>query len=41
MKWLLITLVSLLLLAGCATKKFDNEAYERQNKAAEKSLDSL
>lgn len=30
-----------LFLSGCASKDFDQRSYDRQNKAAEKSLDKL
>ena len=41
MKTLLSTLFIALILGGCASKGFDQRSYDRQNKAAEKSLDSL
>ncbi len=34
-------ILALTLLAGCASKAFDADSYERQNSAAEKSLESL
>jgi len=46
MKYLLITLLTL-SFTGCASKShskggsFDQKAYDRQNNAAEKSLDSI
>lgn len=41
MKSLLTALFIALLLGGCASKEFDQRSYDRQNNAAEKSLDSL
>jgi len=41
MKIAILVVVSTILLAGCASKEFDQESYDRQNKAAEKSLNSL
>ena len=36
-----LVITCLFLLGGCASKGFDQGSYDRQNKAAEKSLDSL
>jgi len=36
---LLVVLMS--IVSGCASKGFDQESYDRQNKAAEKSQNSL
>ncbi len=36
-----LVLTCLLFLVGCASKEFDQGSYDRQNKAAERSLDSL
>lgn len=41
MKVLFLSTLAALVLAGCASKEFDQRSYDRQNKAAEKSLDSL
>jgi hypothetical protein len=41
MRILFLVLASLVLLGGCASKEFDQRSYDRQNKAAEKSIDSL
>lgn len=41
MRILFLGLTCLLLLGGCASKEFDQRSYDRQNKAAEKSIDSL
>jgi len=41
MKIVLFSIVMLSVLSGCAQKEFDQRSYDRQNKAAEKSLDSL
>jgi len=41
MKIALFSIVMLSLLAGCAQKEFDQRSYDRQNKAAEKSLESM
>ncbi|MEA3372215.1 MAG: hypothetical protein U9Q62_00865 [Campylobacterota bacterium] len=30
-----------IFLSGCASKEFDQRSYDRQNKAAEKSLEKL
>ncbi len=37
----MLSIVVISILAGCAQKKFDQRSYDRQNKAAEKSLDSI
>lgn len=34
-------MIMISILTGCASKEFDQRSYDRQNKAAEKSLDSL
>ena len=41
MKVLFLVAFAGLILVGCASKEFDQRSYDRQNKAAEKSLDSL
>ncbi len=41
MKVLLCSIIMVSVFAGCAQKEFDQRSYDRQNKAAEKSLDSL
>lgn len=41
MKYLLTSLFIASILSGCASKEFDQRSYDRQNKAAEKSLKSL
>lgn len=41
MKYLLLSFFIALILGGCASKGFDQRSYDRQNKAAEKSLNSL
>jgi len=41
MKIIILTIVSMIFLAGCAEKKFDQKSYDRQNNAAEKSQNSL
>lgn len=41
MKIVILSIVTISILAGCAPKEFDQRSYDRQNKAAEKSLDSL
>lgn len=41
MKVLFLSTLTVLVLAGCASKEFDQRSYDRQNKAAEKSLNSL
>lgn len=41
MKTVLLVIISLLLMGGCASKEFDQKSYDRQNQAAEKSLNSL
>lgn len=41
MKIVMLSIVLISVLAGCAQKEFDQRSYDRQNKAAEKSLDSL
>lgn len=41
MRLLFSSLLTLALLGGCACKNFDKASYERQNEAAEKSLNSL
>lgn len=41
MKVLLLAALATMILAGCASKEFDERSYDRQNKAAEKSQDSL
>ncbi|MFC2074255.1 hypothetical protein ACFLR3_03285 [Campylobacterota bacterium] len=41
MKIAVLSVIVISILAGCAQKEFDQRSYDRQNKAAEKSLDSL
>ena len=41
MKTVLLTVMSMVILAGCASKEFDQKSYDRQNQAAEKSLNNL
>ena len=41
MKLIYFILAFSLFLSGCASKEFDQRSYDRQNKAAEKSLDKL
>jgi len=41
MKMLFLIFVSLVVLGGCASKEFDQRSYDRQNNAAEKSLNTL
>jgi uncharacterized protein YxeA len=41
MKTVFLTVISMMILAGCASKEFDQKSYDRQNQAAEKSLDKL
>ncbi len=41
MKSILFSILLLSVLGGCAQKGFDQGSYDRQNKAAEKSLESL
>ena len=38
---LVLLIMSAFLLFGCASKEFDQKSYDRQNKAAEKSLNGL
>jgi len=38
---ILVLSVFVMLMVGCASKEFDQRSYDRQNKAAEKSLKSL
>jgi len=41
MKVIVLVIITLAVFAGCASKEFDQKSYERQNRAAEKSLRSL
>lgn len=41
MKMTFLIFVALTVLGGCASKGFDQRSYDRQNKAAEKSLNAL
>jgi len=41
MRILFPVITCLILFGGCASKEFDQRSYDRQNKAAEKSIDSL
>lgn len=41
MKMIIFAVVTIIALSGCASKGFDQRSYDRQNKAAEKSLDSI
>jgi len=41
MKVIVLTVISIVVLAGCASKAFDQKSYDRQNNVAEKSLKSL
>lgn len=41
MKRVMLVIISLGLLAGCASKEFDQKSYDRQNMAADKSLNAL
>lgn len=41
MKIVVISLLTIIALSGCVSKEFDQRSYDRQNKAAEKSLNSL
>ena len=41
MKLIFLMLIAFVMLGGCASKEFDQRSYDRQNKAAEKSQDSL
>jgi len=41
MRWTIVLAMVLIIISGCASKEFDQKSYDRQNKAAEKSLDKL
>ncbi len=41
MKSVIFALLAVAIMAGCASKVFDQDAYDRQNKAAEKNLNTL
>jgi uncharacterized protein YxeA len=41
MKTVIFVVLSVIVFAGCASKEFDQKSYDRQNKAAEKSLKTL
>lgn len=41
MKPIYLFLVIAIIISGCASKKFDQRSYNRQNDAAQKSLDTL
>jgi len=41
MKAIIVSIISFVILAGCASKEFDQKSYDRQNNVAEKSLDKL
>ena len=41
MKVIILAIITLAIFAGCASKEFDQRSYDRQNRAAEKSLKSL
>ena len=41
MKIVLLSVISIMIFTGCASKEFDQKSYDRQNKAAEKSLNKL
>jgi len=41
MRILFLMSLATLILSGCASKGFDQRSYDRQNRAAEKSLNSL
>ena len=38
---LVLLIISAFLLLGCASKEFNQKSYDRQNNAAEKSLNNL
>ena len=40
MRYILL-LLTITFFSGCAQKEFDQRAYDRQNSAAQKSLDTL
>jgi len=41
MKVIIFTVAVIIALSGCASKKFDQNSYDRQNRAAEKSINTL
>ena len=41
MKTILYSLIIMILFSACAQKEFDQRSYDRQNKAADKSLNSI